>query len=52
MIWVLKFKKYITIKLHSFVHFSPRDVHRIVDKLNNALCLNNAVQYIQFFTKS
>jgi len=26
----------ISIKLHSFVHYSPRDVHRIADKLNNA----------------
>jgi len=22
----------ISIKLHSFVHYSPRDVHRIADK--------------------
>jgi len=27
---------YLSIKLQSFVHYSPRDVHRIVDKLNNA----------------
>jgi len=27
----------LSIKLHSFVHYSPRDVHRIVDKFNNAL---------------
>jgi len=27
---------YLSIKLHSFVQYSPRDVHRIADKLNNA----------------
>jgi len=44
---------YLSIKLHSFVHYSPRDVHRIADKLNNALKNNvqkNAVQclYLHF----
>jgi len=30
---------YLSIKLHSFVCYSPRDVHRIADKLINALML-------------
>jgi len=28
---------YLSIKLHSFVHYSPRDVHRIADELNDLL---------------
>jgi len=28
---------YLSIKMHSFVHYSPRDVHMIADKLNNAV---------------
>jgi len=31
----LIFVKCLSIKLHSFVHYSPRDVHWIADKLNN-----------------
>jgi len=35
------FKKFkninISIKLHSFVFYSPRDGHRIADKLNNTV---------------
>jgi len=27
---------YLSIKLHSCVHYSPRDVHSIADKLNKA----------------
>jgi len=34
--YILNLYIYKSIKLHSFVHYSPRDVHRIADKLNNA----------------
>jgi len=27
---------YLSSELHSFLHYSARDVHRIADKLNNA----------------
>jgi len=33
----------ISITLHSFVHYSPRDVHRIADKLNNVRFLGTCM---------
>jgi len=44
------FKKFknvnISIKRHSLVCYSPRDVHRIADKLNNARYLSTLVHSI------
>jgi len=36
-VFVRRVNVYLSIKLYSFVHYCPRDVHRIADKLNNAL---------------
>jgi len=31
------FNHVLSVELHYFVHYSPKDVHRIANKLNNAL---------------